>query len=317
MKNNILFIGGAGFIGSNLIRKLLFSSSKKKWRVYVLEPDCADISRLQGLNVDIITGSLRDYAHIQSIISANNISTIVHLVSTMVPGSTYEDYKREFENVVFPTVSLMQLCSKMHVKFVYFSSGGTIYGDRHTYKPFSEVDLIEPISYYGLSKQMIENSLQFEHRTSGLEYLVLRPSNPYGYGQNLYGKQGLIAVSIGNILSNNSITIWGDGTSVRDYIYIEDLSDVFCQLLNKGVKNEVLNIGSGEGVSTNDVIGILRELVEENVKVEYVSPRKADVSSMVLDISRLKSLLPNLIFTSLKEGVNVFYRKEKNKLYEE
>lgn len=309
---NILLIGGAGFIGSNLIRKLLLFH-EEEWEIHVLEPIFANTTKLDGLDVHIHKGALSDFDLVQSIISSNHISTIVHLVSTMVPGSTYEDYKQEFENVIFPTVRLMQLCSQKGIKFIYFSSGGTVYGDRKTTIPFLETDPKEPISYYGLSKQMIENSLQFEHRTAGLQYLVLRPSNPYGHGQNLYSKQGLIAVSIGRILSGQPITIWGNGTSIRDYIYIDDLSEAFCQLLHKGVVNEIINIGTGKGISINEVISILREVTVEEVKVEFVDSRKADVSNMILDITKLKSFLPELKFTDLKEGIINFYKQEKSK----
>ena len=179
--------------------------------------------------------------------------------------------------------------------------------------PFSEKDPKEPISYYGLSKQMIENSLQFEHRTAGLQYLVIRPSNPYGHGQNLFGKQGLIAVSIGRILSGEPITVWGNGCAIRDYIYIDDLSEAFCLLLQKGVVNEIVNIGSGKGVSINEIISILKEVTEEEVKVEFVESRKADVSNMILNITKLKTYIPELKLTDLKEGIANFYSIEKNK----
>lgn len=312
MTENILFIGGAGFIGSNLIHRLLLYHSSD-YDIHVIEPIFANTSRLDGLNVHIHKGALSDFDYVQNIITSRNISVVVHLVSTMVPGSTYEDYKREFENVIFPTVRLMQFCSRKAIKFIYFSSGGTVYGDRKSTVPFVESDPKEPISYYGLSKQMIENSIQFEHRTSGLQYLVLRPSNPYGHGQNLYGKQGLIAVSLGRILSGQPITVWGDGKTIRDYIYIDDLSDVFRRLLEAGIVNEIINVGSGIGYSINDIIACLKEVAVEDVKVENVASRKADVSNMILDTTKLKSFIADLKLTPLKDGIREFYKTEKKK----
>lgn len=308
----ILLIGGAGFIGSNLIYKFL--QSKDNWEIHVLEPTFADTSRLQGLNIYIHKGALRNLDFVQSIILTKQISIVVHLVSTMIPSSTYEDYKQEFETVLFPTMHLIQLCSQKGIKFIYFSSGGTVYGDRKTTVPFLETDPKEPISYYGLSKQMIENSLMFEHRTAGLQYLILRPSNPFGHGQNLYGKQGLIAVSLGRILSNNSITVWGDGKAIRDYIYIDDLCEIFYLLIQKNIINEIINIGSGEGTSINDIIKIFQEITHNDIKVEYRESRKADVNNMILDITKLKNLLPEFQFTSLKKGISIFYKTEKRKL---
>ncbi len=256
---------------------------------------------------------LSDTELIDSIIKTNGISKVVHLVSTMVPGSTFEHYTDEFEHVIFPTIKLMQLCSKVNIQFVYFSSGGTVYGNRKSLESFEETDPKEPISYYGLSKQMIENSIQFEHRVSNLEYLILRPSNPYGHGQRIFGKQGLIAVSIGKILTGGVINVWGDGTSIRDYIYIDDLVKIVSQIFDSGVKNATINIGSGKGYSVNSIISILKGIVSENVNVIYTTERKADVSNMILNNTLLNSIV-DIEFTTLKQGITDFYLSEKKKL---
>lgn len=309
--NNILFLGGAGFIGSNLIRTLI--GRKDDIKVYVLEPSFANISRLDGMEVQVFRGTLQDIDFVQSIIEANHIDTIVHLVATIIPGSTFEDYKREYQQVIFPTIELMQYCAQKDIKFVYFSSGGTVYGNRTDMTPFKETDPMAPISYYGWSKQMMENSILYVHRTAGLKYLIVRPSNPYGHGQNIHAKQGLIAVALGKILAGEPIVVWGDGSNVRDYIYIDDLCEVLCLLLEKDVCNTTLNIGSGVGASINDIIQVLRDVVSEKVQVEYQPARKVDVSHMILDTTHLKQFV-NVEFTSLVEGVTRFYRDVKGRV---
>lgn len=309
--NNILFLGGAGFIGSNLIRTLI--GRKDDIKVYVLEPSFANISRLDGMEVQVFRGTLQDIDFVQSIIEANHIDTIVHLVATIIPGSTFEDYKREYQQVIFPTIELMQYCAQKDIKFVYFSSGGTVYGNRTEMTPFKETDPMAPISYYGWSKQMMENSILYVHRTAGLKYLIVRPSNPYGHGQNIHAKQGLIAVALGKILAGEPIVVWGDGSNVRDYIYIDDLCEVLCQLLEKDVCNTTLNIGSGVGASINDIIQVLRDVVSEEVQVEYQPARKVDVSHMILDTTHLKQYV-NVEFTSMVEGVTRFYGDVKGRV---
>ena len=306
--HNILLIGGAGFIGSNLIGELL---RKDETSVSVLEPEFASISRIKNFPVNVFRGELSDINKVKSLLVDNHIDTIVHLVSTIIPGSTYDDYEREFTNVIFPSIRLMELCCERHIKFVYFSSGGTVYGNRRENVPFTETDNLAPISYYGWSKQMMENSILFMHRTQGLEYLILRPSNPYGHGQNLYGKQGLIAVALGKILAKEKITVWGDGNAVRDYIYIDDLCKAVAGVLcNKDVIDTTLNVGSGVGCSVNEIIDILKNVVDEDVLVEYVAARQADVSSVFLDTSRLRKIIdfrPVGIF----EGITKFYNEVK------
>ncbi len=308
---SILFIGGAGFIGSTLIKHVMMRHEDVD--ISVIEPSFANVSRLDGLNVSIFRSELNNFDYIESIIRKQKIDTIVHLVSTLVPGSGYDDYTREIQNVSFPTLKLTQLCSELDIKFVYFSSGGTIYGNRKEPIPFKETDQKEPISFYGLTKLMIENNILFEHRTRGLKYLIVRPSNPYGHGQALNGRQGIIAVALGKILSGGSIEIWGDGTSIRDYIYIDDLGKIFCQLLENNVINTEINIGSGKGYSVNDIISELESVVSEPVRVEYKPARSADVSTMILSTDRLSKYV-DLKLTSLEEGLRQFYKEEKEKL---
>lgn len=308
--HRLLLIGGAGFIGSNLVREL---SLREGYELNVLEPESANISRIEDLAVNIFRGSISDTDLLKSILLNEKIDSVIHLVSTIIPGSKYDDYEREFTNVIFPSIRLMEICCKRNIKFVFFSSGGTVYGDRKgKVIPFMEADEMAPISYYGWSKQMMENSILYMNRTQGLRYLILRPANPYGHGQNLHGKQGFIAVALGKILAGEKITVWGDGSSVRDYIYIDDLSRSVADLLaNDNAVNTTLNIGSSIGYSVNEVLSVIKDVVSEPVDVEYLSARQADVSSMVLDTQKLKKLISfNPI--SLKQGIEIFYNSLKN-----
>lgn len=304
--SKILFIGGAGFIGSNLIKVL----DRDFYKITVIEPEGAYMGRLRGLDINITVGSLDDVDFVKRVIDQQKIKIVVHLVSTLIPGSTYEEYKREYKNVIFPSIELMEFCAQMGVRFVYFSSGGTIYGNRNDVLPFTETDPMNPISYYGWSKQMMENSIQFMHRTVGLDFLILRPSNPFGHGQNLYGKQGLVAVAIGKLLKNEIIEVWGDGSSVRDYIYVDDLARIFVKLIEGNVHNTTLNIGSGRGYSINDVLAFLKIVSGKELKIVYQNPRPVDVSNMVLDTTRLKEVISYEI-TPFMDGVRQFYEESK------
>lgn len=308
---NILLLGGAGFIGSNLIRELL---CRKDYKICVLEPEFASVSKIETLPVKIFRGNISDTDLLESILVNEKVYTVIHLVSTIIPGSSYDDYEREFTNVIFPSIRLMEICCRRNVKFVYFSSGGTVYGNRQggSATPFVENDPMAPISYYGWSKQMMENSILYMNRTKGLRYLILRPSNPYGHGQNLHGKQGFVAVAFGKILAGEPITVWGDGSSIRDYIYIDDLCKAVVDLLgNEDAVNTTLNIGSGKGYSVNQILEIIKRIVTEPVFVNYVSARLADVSSMVLDTRKLKNIISfNPI--PIERGIEIFYNNVKN-----
>lgn len=305
---NILFIGGAGFIGSSLVK---YFAKESPDRLFVIEPKFANVSRLDGININIYRCSLSDIDAVKNILVLNKIDVVVHLVSTLIPGSGYDDFNNEFKNIIFPSIRLMEICATMQIKFVYFSSGGTVYGNRSTMQPFVETDEMAPISYYGWSKQMMENGILFKARTQGLRYLIVRPSNPYGHGQNLHGKQGLVAVAIGKLLDGKPVEVWGDGSAIRDYIYIDDLAEVFFQLIDRDVCNETVNIGCGRGYSVNDVLAFLKIISKEDFKIAYRNARPVDVSNMVLDIAKMRRLT-NVELTPMLEGMSKFYEETKN-----
>ena len=299
----VLLLGGAGFIGSHLATAL---SLRGEHAVSVLEPTSASIDRIQHLPIHLYRGSLSDTELLESILVQEDIQAVIHLVSTLVPGCGFADFEKEFEQVVAPSIRLMELCSKHHVKLVYFSSGGTVYGERSTFEPFTEKDTLAPISHYGWSKQMMEESIRYMHRTQGLRYLILRPSNAYGPGQNLHGRQGLIAVALGKALRKEAVSVWGDGIAVRDYIYIDDLVQATLSLLGKEAAfDKTFNVGSGVGYSVNDILRILKEVSGLEVSINYLPARQEDVSHVVLAIDRIREMI-DFQPIGIQEGIRRF-----------
>lgn len=299
----VLLLGGAGFIGSHLATAL---SLRGEHAVSVLEPTSASIDRIQHLPIHLYRGSLSDTELLESILVQEDIQAVIHLVSTLVPGCGFTDFEKEFEQVVAPSIRLMELCSKHHVKLVYFSSGGTVYGERATLAHFTEKDALTPISHYGWSKQMMEESIRYMHRTQGLRYLILRPSNAYGPGQNLHGRQGLIAVALGKALRKEAVSVWGDGIAVRDYIYIDDLVQATLSLLGKEAAfDKTFNVGSGVGYSVNDILRILKEVSGLEVSINYLPARQEDVSHVVLAIDRIREMI-DFQPIGIQEGIRRF-----------
>lgn len=305
-QESILFIGGGGFIGSNLVRRFVNS---QKYKVFIFEAPGAPTERIDDMldNVQMINGELGDNSFFNYIIDQYEIKTVVHLVSCLIPNSSLEDYLREIDMVIKPTIEIIHLCARKKIEFVYFSSGGTIYGD--TGDIFHrETDMIAPISYYGLSKCNLENVILIENRRSQLPYLILRPSNPYGHGQRLYAKQGLIAVAIGKILKGEPIELFGDGRNVRDYIYIGDLAEYVYQLVSKKIVNETFNIGSGKGYTNSEIIETIKEVCQRDVEVSNSESRTGDVRGMILNVEKLSHYVP-IQAKSLKEGIEEFWKE--------
>ena len=302
---NILFIGGCGFIGSNLVNRFVQAG----YNVHIFETPQASTERIDEVKdiVNLIRGQLGDTSFFNFIIEHYHIDVVVHLVSCLLPNSSLEDYQEEINNVIKPTIDIIHICAEKKIKFVYFSSGGTIYGN--TGDIFhAETDMIAPISYYGLSKCNVENVIQIENRRNDLPFLILRPSNPYGHGQRLYAKQGLIAVAIGKILNGDSIELFGDGRNVRDYIYIDDLAEYVYLLIEKNIVNEIFNIGSGHGYTNSEVISIIDKISGKENKIVNKENRAGDVRSVILNEEKLSRYIP-LRNRSLEEGIRLFYEE--------
>lgn len=284
-----LILGGGGFIGSNLVLEYVKQGKKvivfNKFRVSISE-NLRDITD-QAI---IIDSSLSDVNSLNNIFAKYEIEEVIHLISRLIPSSSNEDFINEHEEVIIPTIKLLEIMKNYNVrKLIYLSSGGTVYGNYKENGYYREEDLLKPINYYGLSKCNLEEIIKLEARKGNIDYLILRPSNPFGKFQNIYGKQGLIAVTLGKLINDQEIEIWGDGNSVRDYIPVENLCQNIIKLSNLNKKNEIYNIGSGVGFSINEIIEMMEKVLNVKFRKKYKNARNVDSSKLILNIDKMKN----------------------------
>lgn len=301
--SNILLIGGGGFIGIKLAKQLALLGNN----IWIFEKKKCKITQYDIFdypNIFIQNGDLCDINGVVRYIDEKKINIVIHLASTLIPASGFSDYEVELEKIILPTVRLLPIFSKKNIKLVFFSSGGTVYGNNNYLYSKKEIDKTEPICYYGESKLFIEEMIRLENLYSKLDYLIIRPSNPYGPGQNIYGKQGLIAIAIGKMLKKEPLQIWGDGCIVRDYIYIDDLVNAVCDLITLGATG-IFNVGSGLGYTINQIVDIINEITPNLLEVEFAKERFVDIPSIILDVSKLKEKI-NFIQTDIHEGISQF-----------
>jgi UDP-glucose 4-epimerase len=185
---------------------------------------------------------------------------------------------------------------------IFISSGGAVYGEPKQI-PISENHFTNPISHYGVGKLSIEKFLYVYGREVGLDYLILRLSNPYGPHQETKRGQGLIPKIIRSALSDKPLEVWGDGSSIRDFIYVEDAVDAICRALSYQGERRILNIGSGQGHSIIDLISEVESQLNLRIAVEFSPSRSLDVPINVLDVSVALSELEWSAKTGLREGL--------------
>ena len=292
----ILVLGGNGFIGSHLVDKLLFEGHSV--RVFDKNEEHYR-KRLDGVEYHV--GEFGNRGVLSD--ALNGIDVVAHLICTTLPKTSNDDPVFDIQSNVIETLFLLEQCIANKIKKIIFaSSGGTIYGIPQVL-PVKEDDQTNPICSYGIGKLTIEKYLYLFKKLHGLDFVIIRPSNPFGSRQNPYGIQGVIPVFLGKISRNEPIQIWGTGGIVRDYIYIDDLVDAFNLSIVNNTISHTYNIGSGKGYSLNDLLSIMKKVTKRDFSVTYTAARAYDVPEIYLDITKASKELQWEPLKTLEQGI--------------
>lgn len=294
---NYVVFGGAGFLGEHLCRRLLRKGNAPL--VYGRDTESGRAFARRYPTVRYVAGDFVAEEHFDAYLQRGDV--VVHLLSTTLPSNT--DLAWDLRSNVLATLRLLDACAKSGVRAVVFvSSGGTVYGVPRSL-PLQESHATDPICSYGIQKLLIEKYLHYYAHVFQLPYRILRLANPYGAGQNPFRGQGVVAAFLARALLESPIEIWGDGSVVRDYLYIDDAMEAMEALLCYEGKETVFNVGSGRGASLQEVVAAVQYAVGRKIAVKYKAGRKQDVPVNVLDISRARQELRWQPRVRLQEGV--------------
>lgn len=293
----VLIIGGNGFIGSHLTDVLV--ARGQSVRVYNRSRN--PYLKENHHDVEYIYGDFSDQSLLKS--ALKDVEIVYQLISSTVPSTSNHNPVEDVAYNVIDTIKLLENCVNASVRKVVFpSSGGTIYGYPQRL-PISESDPTNPICSYGITKLAIEKYLYLFNYLYGLDYSILRIANPYGPRQNPIGKLGAVTIFLNRILKNMPIQIWGDGEIVRDYIYILDVVEALYNVQYSNLTEKLFNIGSGEGISLNQLLIKIRQVIQDDFEVEYIEGRKVDIPINVLDITKAKTILQWKPTVQLEVGI--------------
>jgi UDP-glucose 4-epimerase len=188
--------------------------------------------------------------------------------------------------------------------YIFLSSGGTIYGPPE-YLPIKEDHPTRPISSYGMTKMIVEQYLRLLCRNSAMRYTSLRVSNPFGPGQDTIKGQGLVASILKCLSETRPVTVYGDGRSERDYIYVDDLIDAICAAIDRPPIGGAINVGSGIGRSILDVVAALEDVMLRDIPVLFADERTTDARSNILDPAKARDLLGWAPKTDFMDGLRM------------
>jgi UDP-glucose 4-epimerase len=272
----VLVTGGNGFIGTHVVDRLLLDPAID----VVVFDRFPERFRPPLPGVEYVLADLADSAALQRAV-ADRIDAVVHLACTSLPHTAYDSPASDLQNCHI-ALNLLDACVRAKVsKLVFSSSGGTVYGALKAL-PVSEEHAADPLSPYGITKLAIEKYIRYFSARYGFQHVILRLSNPYGIRQSPLSLQGVIPVLLYRALNGIPITIWGDGKAIRDFVSVRDVANL-CYLTLVSEHSGVFNVGSGIGVSINELLARIATRLRVSPAVVWSKARGFDLPAVVLD----------------------------------
>jgi len=303
----VLVTGGAGFIGSHLVDRLVQEGHE------VVIVDNLSTGKRRNLNraarfykLDIQSWRL------ERVFRNERPNIVMHLAAQMDVRKSVEDPIFDAQVNVLGTLNVLQQAIKHGVrKVVFSSSGGAIYGEQEIY-PVPESHVTRPLSPYGISKLCGEQYLSYYQRVSGLQIVSLRYANVYGPRQDPDGEAGVVAIFIQKLLNNEQAVVNGNGRQTRDFIYVEDVVEANLAVMGQETQG-TYNVGTGEETSINDLLRILIAHTNSTCKEVHGPAKIGEQVRSVIDSNKLHQELSWEPRTELSEGLKrtVDYFRER------
>jgi len=301
----VLLLGAGGFIGSALTEKIAADDTNS---IIAYGRSVVPGQYKRG-NITYIRDEFRNIN--EHLPFPGDCDVIIHSVSSLLPVS--DNFNDEMRNVITPTISLLEHFKNSKKHFVFLSSGGAVY-ELNSREKLREDMPLKAYNFYGLSKIMLENIFLFYRERYGTRVTVLRPSNVFGYRSNNIGLNGIISTLINNCVSRTTTDIWGTGEAIRDYIHIDDFTDIVYKVAQKNLTG-IYNVSSNNAKSVNEIIDIINRYSPDKCNINYKENLYQLPGCIILDnekITRTLSTGPQRGFEEqISELVTKYYAGRK------
>jgi len=296
----ILITGGAGFIGSNIVDAYIEDGHE----VAILDNLITGKERNLNPKAKFYKVDIRD-KKIVDILAEFKPEIINHLAAQIDVRKSVADPAFTEDVNVMGTINLLAAAVAAKVRKVIFSStGGALYGEIKEKEGADENHPQEPISPYAITKRGVEMYLYFYHVTYGFKYTILRYSNVYGPRQDPLGEAGVIAIFFGKMSKGENCTIYGDGKQLRDYVYVGDVCKANLIALNQG-DNSIYNVGTGIGISVNELFTHLKDIMKFKGEASYAPPRTGELFRSVLNCKKIEKELGWKAKIEIRKGLEL------------
>ncbi|PPF60985.1 UDP-glucose 4-epimerase [Clavibacter michiganensis] len=298
-----LVIGANGFIGSHLVDELVLRGH------VVTAFDRFSVSRpaYSSTSVVQIAGDFMNRSDVTAAVAHQEY--VFHFLSTTTPATAENDPTLDVRTNITSSIGLFEACVDAGVRKVFFAStGGAIYGDQPGAE-LTENSVANPVSPYAIGKLAIEGYLRYFETKHGLASVSFRISNPYGPRQRANKRQGVIPIFLHRIVEELPLTVFGDGSMVRDYVYIGDVVRMIAKSVEDPKASGVYNIGSGEGTSLNQLLDVLRDVTGRVLTIDSRETPSTYLKHVVLNTTKFRSQFGYSEFVSLHEGITAMWQQ--------
>lgn len=305
--SKVLVTGGAGFIGSSLVRHFL----KKRHEVVIVDNLSTSLKKNLIPGVTLYKTNILS-KNLLTIFKKEKPDFVSHHAAQIKVMDSIKDPLNDAKSNILGTINVLECARQVNVKkFIFSSTGGAIYGSTSSL-PSDESVTPRPESPYAISKLGCELYITYFAKQYKLPYTIFRYANVYGPGQRGDNEGGVIAIFIHNILIGKPLIMYGNGKQSRDFIYISDIISVN-ELAMKNKRTGIFNVGTGKATSINDLVHVIKRSIDKNVKVMHLSKRKGEIEKSVLDIHKIKQYMDWQPSVSLSEGIEQMIVNYKNK----
>lgn len=294
---NICVTGGAGFIGSHLVDRLI----KEGHRVQVIDNLSSGLREFVNPKAEFVELDIRD-AKILDVFQDFQPDYVFHEAAQTVVGESMVNPTEDCDINLMGLLNLLQASVKVGVKKFLMPSSAAVYGDLETLPLTEELQGI-PRSCYGLTKLTTEGYLRIYEESFGLPYICYRYANVYGPRQGNGGEGGVISIFCEQVVKGETLVVYGDGTQTRDFVYVDDVVEANLLGLRDDVTG-IINVSTGTGISLNDLMNTLEEITNTTINREYQEPRIGDIKHSLLSTKKASQVLGYAPTWSLRDGLD-------------
>ena len=304
----ILVTGGAGFIASHVVDKLI------ELKHHVCIVDNLFNGKEDNINdkATFYKCDITEMEKLKIVFKVEKPEVVIHHAAQIDIQISIEKPVFDAEVNIIGTINILECCREFGVRKIIYPSSASVYGEPR-YLPVEENHEINPISFYGISKHTPEYYIKAYARLYGFTYSIFRYANVYGERQDPTGEGGVVSIFVDKLLNNQIPFIFGNGEQTRDFIYVKDIAEANILALYKG-DNEIMNISSNKATTVNELFMLMRDIAGSNVEAIYKDVRKGDIEHSYLDNEKARKKLGWKGRFKLEDGLRetVQYYKKVN-----